>query len=274
MRRLLPSCLLALLLSLLAQLGHAADADGIPTLDQLKRGAPLSVTADPLAADHALLANLQPAHDFLHLHGATPAIGALLLLLSVIPLFFGWRFLRVALTLLLGYFLALMTWEYGMPYLHQLVPGYAPGTLVPILIAVTVLSAIIGCLAGWFLYQLEMALVGALLGMMVLAIPAMYFNAPVIQWALLAVGVVVGGIAGWTIAPYWAALQTAILGGILVMQGISILTQQSAESGGAQTVTIAIGISAAFIGFVVQVLWIGHRKVVAPGHGHRAAVGA
>jgi len=256
-----------LILTVLLCGGRLLAADALAPIDTVKSNAVNQVDQAaqdvglPPVADHPLIATMPPAHNLLHLQGATPLVGVLLLAVAILPLFFGWRLLRITLAVLSGYVLAIVTWNYGMPYLHSMVPHETTTALEPMLIVATVVAALLGAALGWVLYQLELATVGALLGAFVFAIPASYIEVPFLVWLLIATGFVLGFIAGWVIAPYWAAAQTAILGGVLVAQGILIITQSPVEGSPTHLVAMGIGLSAAVIGFIIQLLWIGRRAL-------------
>jgi hypothetical protein len=199
-------------------------------------------------------------NDLLHPHGLAPVMGLVLLGVALIPLTVGWRFLRLTLSLLLGCYLALWTWQFGMPLLHQLWPHAELHALQPALVVATALALVIGLLLGWFVFQLEMALSGAALGALVLALPGMVLGSQLLSWSLALVGAVIGFLAGWIVAPYWAAIQTSILGGALVVQGVAVLAQDSL--GGSQLALVAygLGIVAGVLGAMVQISGIHKRK--------------
>jgi len=258
---------LLLIMTVLLCAGRLLAADALSPIDTVKSDAVNQVDQAaqavglPPLSDHPLIASMPPSHNLLHLQGATPLVGVLLLAVAILPLFFGWRLLRVTLAVLTGYVLAIVTWNYGMPYLHSLMPHATSTALVPMLVVMTVVAALLGAALGWVIYQLELATVGALLGAFVFAIPATYIEVPLLVWLVIAIGFVLGFIAGWVAAPYWAALQTAILGGILVAQGIMIIAQAPVEGSPTQVVAAGIGLSAAVIGFIIQLLWIGRRNL-------------
>ncbi len=240
--------------------GRLLAADGpFDPGDALKQNA--SGVAPPVvvSADHALIESWTPS-DLLHLHGLTPGVGVVLLALAVIPLFAGWRFLRLALALLCGSFLAMTAWQYGMPVLHAWWPTEAVQTLEPALVLAAALAFTLGLLLGWFLYQFEVALATALLGAMVLSLPGIYLAWPMLTWSLALVGLALGFLAGWVVAPYWAALQTCILGGALVVQGLAILVQDRLPPEHLRLVCYAFGIAAGVVGLMVQITGIRNRR--------------
>ncbi|MBA3710795.1 MAG: hypothetical protein H0W83_18475 [Planctomycetes bacterium] len=236
---------------------HAADSADI---DRLKGGG--SSVAAAASSDHALITDASNRHDLSRLRGLSPLVGLALLVIALIPLFCGWRFLRVALGLLAGSFAALWTWQYGMPVFNGL--STDADTVRLLHIAGSLAAFVAGFVVGWILYQIQLALAGALLGIMVFSLPGLYLDWPWLTLALMALGAAVGFIVGWVAAPYWAALQTAILGGFMVLQGVAILTQQSSDDL-MRLLAYSVAIAAAVVGFICQCVWIArHRPASAP----------
>jgi hypothetical protein len=245
----------SLLVLLLVLFGTRLAAADVPTVDQLKGGAGAPSSQVAGATDQPLIDDLGRRHDLTQLRGLSPVVGAALLLAAVIPLFAGWRLLRLALGLLVGVFAALWVWQYGMPWVSS-IAGSDSGSQHLALIVFAAVAFVAGFALGWVLYRLQLGLAGALLGIMVLSLPGLYLDWPLLTLGLMAVGAVLGFVAGWIAAPYWAALQTAILGGFLVVQGTAILAQHWQDEGQMRLVAYSAGLLAAVIGFAVQAIGI------------------
>jgi hypothetical protein len=265
----IPRCLLVLLLLVLGGLRLGA-AEQPPDIERLKGGPAAEQTAG--GVDQPLIAPLRPRHDLTRLRGVSPLVGALLLVIAAVPLFAGWRLLRFALALLVGCFLALWTWQYGMPWLQHVFSG--DGTaLQPLLAVAACVAFVAGFALGWIMYQLQLAVAGALLGVMVLSLPGLYLDLTWLTMLLMAVGAVLGFVLGWVAAPYWAAVQTSILGGFLVVQGTAVLVQQWNDDERMRLIAYGSGIAAAVVGLVAQALWIArHHGPKAPSGGGRPAM--
>jgi hypothetical protein len=249
--------LLALLLILTGSALIAADP---PTVEQLKGGEPptqISEATDQALIDHA------PHHDLARLRGVSPLVGAVVLLIAAVPLFAGWLLLRLALGLLAGSFAAMAIWQYG-PQVIPSLSGGGDGVAQLGLIVLAVAGFLVGFAVGWVLYRLQLGLAGALLGLMVLSLPGVYLDWAWLTLALMAVGAVLGFIAGWIAAPYWAALQMAILGGFLVVQGTAILAQPWHNEDSMRVFAYGAGLAAAAIGFIVQAVGIVRHRAPPP----------
>jgi hypothetical protein len=245
-------------LFLVCAAAHAAD-DSV--IDAMKSGESHSAQVDG-GIDQGLITEHAPRHDLTRLRGLSPLVGVVLLIVALIPLFEGWHFLRLALGCLLGVFAGLWMWQYGLPLARSLGGGEGEAARM-IHVAGTVFAALFGFVLGWMLYKIQLAASGALLGMLAFSLPGMYLDWPLLILVLMAVGLVVGFILGWLVAPYWAALQTAILGGFLVVQGMAILTQQSSDET-MRTIAYASGAAAALVGFIVQCALISKRTPPSP----------
>jgi hypothetical protein len=218
-----------------------------------------SGTGDPavVARDH----DEARSHDLARLRGLSPVVGIVLIAIAAIPLLAGWRFLRLALGLLVGGFAALWTWQYGMAVVGGL--SADPDTVRLLHLFATMAMFVAGFVLGWVLYQVQLALAGALLGAMVLSLPGIYLDWPLLTLGLMLVGAAVGFIVGWVAAPYWAALQTAILGAFLVLQGTAILCQQGSDET-MRTVAYAAAVSTGVFGFICQCWWIARHRAAPP----------
>ncbi len=229
--------------------------------ERVKQGA---VAEQGGGGDVPLIADAQRRHDLTRLRGVSPLVGALLLIVAVVPLFFGYRFLRLAIGFLSGAYAAMLMWQYGMGPLHGIAPSADGETLRVALVVCSLIALLIGFALGWFLYKLQLGLAGALLGLMVMSLPGLYLDWPWLTLALMIIGAVIGFIAGWIAAPFWAALQTAVLGGFLVVQGTAIITQQGADDHHVRLIAFSAGILAAIIGFAFQVAGIRRQKQSPP----------
>src|SRR3954462_12797548 len=94
----------SLLVLLLVLLGTRIAAADTPSVEQLKGGQGNQSSQVAGATDQPLIDDLGRRHDLTQLRGLSPVVGAALLLAAVIPLFAGWRLLRLALGLLVGVF--------------------------------------------------------------------------------------------------------------------------------------------------------------------------
>ncbi|MBA2479235.1 MAG: hypothetical protein H0V44_01130 [Planctomycetes bacterium] len=254
----------AVLLLVLLACGHAADTSGA---DRPAGGAGAahsmrSQSGVQQDAEHQV-DSPAPAHrDLTRLRGLSPAAGIALLAVALIPLFAGWRFLRPVLGVLLGLFVALCAWKYGIPLFGAL--SAEPDTVRILRFAGTALGFVLGFALGWVLYQVQLAIAGALLGAMVFSLPGMSVDWPLLTIGLMAMGAAIGFILGWVAAPFWAALQTSILGSFLVVQGTAIICQ-SASDETMRTLAYAVGVSLGVFGFLYQCIWIARqRKVSSP----------
>lgn len=257
MGTLVRSALVLLLLIAGVAVGAAEPAD----IDALKGGGPSAASqAAELSAETALVDDHRVRHDLTRLRGLSPLVGALVLLIAVIPLFFGWRLLRIALGLMLGCYAALTVWMHGMPWLRALLEGAGDATLHLALAVAGGVAFVLGLLLGWFLYRLQLAVAGALLTAMVLALPGMYLDNAMIVGIGALLGLALGFLLGWAGAPYWAALQTSILGAFLVVQGVAILTQQWTDETQMRWLAYGSAIAAGVLGFAVQAAAIAHAR--------------
>ncbi len=200
--------------------------------------------------DHLLQA--LPPQDRNLLLTASPLVGVVLLVVSLVPLFLGWVFLRATLALIGGCFLALWTWGHGLHWITAMAPSAQASTQMMLLYLGTALAFVVGAVVGYFIYQLELGITGAALGALLFGEIGAWVGSSVVAWACAAVGFVLGFIAGVVIAPYWAALQTSLLGGVLVAEGIVILAQPRGAEPTVQFMACGLGLGAAILGFVVQ----------------------
>jgi hypothetical protein len=245
-----------LLILLLLVVGSRLSAADAPSVEQLKGGA--EPTHQAVGGIDQPLIDSMPHHDLRRLRGVSPLVGAVVLLMAAIPLFAGWLLLRLALGLLTGSFAVMAVWQYG----PQLAPSLAgDGTAQVGLIVLAAAGFCVGFAIGWVLYRLQLGLAGALLGLMVLSLPGVYLDWTWLTLALMAIGAVLGFILGWIAAPYWAALQTAILGGFLVVQGVAILAQPWQDEDRMRMLAYGVGIAAAALGFVVQAVGIARHRL-------------
>src|SRR4051812_2609855 len=151
----------SLLVLLLIVVGCTLSGADAPSIDQLKGGGePHHQVAG--ATDQPLIDSM-PHHDLSRLRGMSPLVGAALLLLSVVPLFAGWRLLRLALGTLVGCFAAMAVWQYAPQLAPQLTSG-GGGTHQLGMIVLAVAGFVVGFALGWVLYRLQLGLAGALLG--------------------------------------------------------------------------------------------------------------
>ena len=234
---LLPSLflLLSLLLFLPVRSASASDAEPGPGLDLVEpEDAGMDLEAGPDGTVPA-----PPARAFLPRRLPAGA-GWILILVACVPLFWGWKIIRVTMAVFFALAAALVAYELAAPR-----AGLGWGA------AAAGLGMVVGACVGWHIRKLFAALeVAAVLGFL-FALPGLYFEHELTTFGLGLAGFVLGLVLGWRVAFYLDAIDSSLAGGFLAGIGAMTVAQ---DLGRDASLLIGIGVLAvsALLGVAVQ----------------------
>lgn len=178
--------------------------------------------------------------------GAPWWVGGLLIALSLVPLLFGWRLAIIGSMLVFAVVAGTVAWEVAIRHVAE----------GPAAIAVAV-AAVVGFVAGYPLYKLGGAVLGALALGCLAALPGLMLEVPIAALVGGAVGALAGLVVGWRYIHHLDAVYTSLTGGYLFAVGAVIV---AAHFGAPWLPAIGVG------GFVLAtVLGIKHQfDVIGP----------
>ena len=226
----------------------------------------LVLTAAGWCAAQGAAGSVDVRRDLRETHAALrdlpPAGVGFVILLSLIPVFWGWKVVRAATALLLG--------AVAGAWLGALALAASGALMISIFFGAV--GFIGGALLGWWCRQLLGALWGAaFLGGLLVALGTPLAG-PVVGVGLGTAGAIIGLIVGWTAILYVDAIVSAIGGAALAGSGVAVLT---AGWGGTSSrlAGLAVAVILAVAGISFQCRTISRMKAAgaAPGTGGRSA---
>jgi hypothetical protein len=175
------------------------------------------------------------------IHRRIPAgVGWLLILLSVPPLFWGWKIIRLTMAAFCAVVFALIAYEAIAPSRGM---GMAGGAALG--------GAVAGSIAGWYIRKPFAALEVAVVFGVIFALPGLFLDNELATVGLGLVGVVLGLALGWHAAFHLDAIDSSLVGGFLAAMG-AMSVAQALEEDAVYLLGIGVLFVAAITGIVVQ----------------------
>lgn len=184
----------------------------------------------------------------------SPGTALLLLAFAPLPLFLGWRILRIVLGIAGGIAWAVLSWTYAPHLFGSMADGLRLGAAIG--------GFAIGFSLGLWCCQLHAALAGAYIGAVAAGGAAALALTAEASTVVAGLGASLGLILGWVAAPYWYAIMTAVIGGIMVYSATLALFAGRSE---APTTALAAAGAATLCGIVVQIGTIIRRRTMGSG---------
>ena len=174
-----------------------------------------------------------------------PVLAVFVMVLCLLPLFWGWRIMRVV----YSFVCAIMLGSFATALLIEFIPSMADNTVARI--AVGVLGAIVGGGIGWYYSKISGAVVGAIVLGGLFAIPGVLIQHQWLAIGLGGIGVIIGLLIGWSAGYYLEALDTALAASAVI--GICTFVLVSAyKTDLAAPVGVGAFLVAAIAGVMVQ----------------------
>jgi len=166
--------------------------------------------------------------------------GTILLLTGLVPLFFGWRLIRFL------YFVMGAVLGGGLIFAFTVSASLAPVLVV----LLTINGALLWGFVMSYLHHVQVALSGGLFVAAVFAAPGVAMGAPAMGAGMGVLGLAVGLILGWCLAPLLGILQTALFGAVLMGAGAYVLLMNVSPDAG-----LLVGGTVALVGLVAGIVY-------------------
>lgn len=139
-------------------------------------------------------------------------VSAAFIVLGLIPLFWGWRFLRTVVSIFFAIAFARIAFSLAHPHIGSI------GAMI-----VSVVASMIGGSLGWYARAALISLEGALVLGVILFALGDYLAGSGLGLGLGLTGALVGLALGWKAAPYLEAIEAALIGATLIGMGVVVL---------------------------------------------------
>ncbi len=196
------------------------------------------------------------------LRGLPPAGVGVVILLSLVPVFWGWKVVRFATALLLG--------AVAGAWLGTTALAASGAPMISVFFGAV--GFVGGSLLGWWARPLLGALWGAAFLGGLLAALGTPLGGPMVGVGMGTFGAIIGLIVGWTAILYVDAIVSAIGGAAMAGSGVAVLT--AGWGGTSSRLTgLAVAVVLAITGITFQCRTISRVKAAgaAPGSGRRTA---
>ncbi len=181
-----------------------SDTPGTEELEQVKRDLNKAIK-DKTNID---LENQTPEEILEQVLGQIPRfIPAIIALICIIPLLWGWKIVRYVFTFFFAFFFGSMAF---------VIVSQARPDQPWVAIIIAIIASSLGSVLGWYSVKFGTALIGALLIGNVMALIGLMFGNEILAMILAVFGLVIGLVLGWKSAHYFQALLTSFVAALIM----------------------------------------------------------